>query len=36
MCPCGMKLFDDVCDGIADAGDFAQAVLRDDLMERKA
>ena len=31
-----MKLFDDVCDGIADAGDFAQAVLRDHLIQRKA
>ena len=36
VCPCGMKFFYDVCDGIADAGDFAQAVLRDNLIQRKA
>jgi hypothetical protein len=34
--PCRVELFNDVCDGIADPGDFAQAVLRDHLVQRKA
>ena len=36
MGPRGMKIFDDVCDGGANARDFAQAVLGDHLSQRKA